>query len=54
MRPGFVVVERPGFDRGLESAELEGEPTYLVTNFVGGIKNLPIRCKLRAATATAA
>ncbi len=32
----------------LESIELTGEPTHSVSNFVGGIKNLPVRYSLRA------
>lgn len=33
----------------LESIELAGEPAHCVSHFVGGIKNLPVRYRLRAA-----
>ncbi len=32
----------------LESAELAGEPAHMATTFVGGLKHLPIRYRLRA------
>ena len=33
----------------IESLELDGEPTQLVSNFVGGLKNLPVRYRLKPA-----
>ncbi|WP_308215007.1 cytochrome P450 [Mycolicibacterium arabiense] len=31
----------------LESIELAGEPAYLPTVFIGGLKRLPVRCRIR-------
>ncbi|GLD18481.1 hypothetical protein Mkiyose1385_25800 [Mycobacterium kiyosense] len=31
----------------IESIELAGEPELVASTFVGGVKHLPIRCKLR-------
>jgi hypothetical protein len=33
----------------IESIEPVGEPEHVVSHFVGGIKNLPVRYKLRPA-----
>jgi cytochrome P450 len=33
----------------LENIEFAGEPQWATSNFVGGIRSLPIRCKLRPA-----
>ena len=30
-----------------ESIELAGEPTWMASNFVSGVKRLPVRCRLR-------
>lgn len=38
----------------LEFLEFDGEPTQLVSNFVGGLKNLPVRFGLAARPATGA
>jgi len=33
----------------LEQVELAGKPRWAISNFVGGVRSLPIRCAIRPA-----